>query len=126
MILTIDCGNTNTVFALYSYSNTLKQEGCWRIYNNPKRTADSYYSWLIQILNSSNFNFTHITGVSIASVVPETLFNIKSLIFKYINIDPLIVAKLVPWSLYSFRSVPQRAQMADPDWKVALWIIHHQ
>ena len=43
MILTIDCGNTNTVFALYSYKKIIKQQGCWRIYNNPKRTADSYY-----------------------------------------------------------------------------------
>ena len=93
MILTIDCGNTNTVFALYSYKKVIKQQGCWRIYNNPKRTADSYYSWLIQILRSSNFDISHISGVSVASVVPETLFNIKSLIYKYINIDPIIVGE---------------------------------
>ena len=54
MILTIDCGNTNTVFAVYSYKNTIRQEGCWRIYNNSKRTADSYYPWLIQMLKLSN------------------------------------------------------------------------
>ena len=85
MILTIDCGNTNTVFALYSYHKAVKKEGCWRIYNNPKRTADSYYPWLIQMLKSSNFSITDISGVSVASVVPETLFNIKSLIYKYVS-----------------------------------------
>ena len=93
MILTIDCGNTNTVFAVYSYKNTIRQEGCWRIYNNSKRTADSYYPWLIQMLKLSNFQVSDLTGVSVASVVPETLFNIKSLIYKYMHFDPIIVGE---------------------------------
>ena len=93
MILVIDCGNTNTVFALYSYKNGIKQDGCWRIYNNPKRTSDSYYFWFIQILNSFNFAISDISGVSIAAVVPETLFHIKSFIHKYIEVDPIIVGE---------------------------------
>ena len=93
MILAIDCGNTNTVFSLYSYNKNLKQEGCWRIYNNPKRTADSYYPWLIEMLRSSNFQVSDITGVSIASVVPESLYNIKSLIHKYIDINPIVIGE---------------------------------
>ncbi len=92
MILTIDCGNTNTVFALYSFEKNINQEGCWRIYNNSKRTADSYYPWLLQMLRSSNFTLNAITGVCIASVVPETLFHIKSLINKYFKINPLIIS----------------------------------
>ena len=80
MILAIDCGNTNTVFALYSYNNTnfIKKQCCWRIYNNSKRTADSYFSWLSNMFDQSNFKFDNVTGVCIASVVPETLFNIKT------------------------------------------------
>ena len=53
MILVIDCGNTNTVFALYSYDNSIKKTACWRIHNNTKRTADSYYSWLSHMLKLS-------------------------------------------------------------------------
>ena len=93
MILTIDCGNTNTVFALYSYKKIIKQQGCWRISNNPKRTADSYYSWLVQLLRSLKYDISDISGVVIASVVPESLFNIKSLIYKYIDVDPIIVGE---------------------------------
>ena len=93
MILVIDCGNTNTVFALYSYKKSIKQEGCWRISNSPKRTDDSYYSWLFQMLSLSHFKMVDISGVSIASVVPETLFNIKSFVKKYINSKPLIVGE---------------------------------
>ena len=91
MILAIDCGNTNTVFALYSFKNGIKQECCWRINNNSKRTADSYFPWLLQMLTLSDIKIDNITGVCIASVVTETLFNIKNLIRKYIKINPLVI-----------------------------------
>ena len=93
MILAIDCGNTNTVFALYSYKKNIHQLGCWRINNNSKRTADIYYPWLLQMLNLSNFELKDITGVCIASVVPETLLNIKSLIKKYIKVKLFVVGE---------------------------------
>ena len=85
MILVIDCGNTNTVFALYSHQKKINQLGCWRINNDSKRTADMYYPWFLQMLSLSNFKPNDIIGISIASVVPETLFNIKSFIKKYFN-----------------------------------------
>ena len=93
MILAIDCGNTNTVFALYSYNKNIRQVGCWRIHNNSKRTADIYYPWLLQMLNLSKIEFKDITGVCIASVVPETLLNIKSLIKKYFKVKTFIVGE---------------------------------
>ena len=93
MILAIDCGNTNTVFALYSYNKNIRQVGCWRINNNSKRTADIYYPWLLQMLNLSKIEFKDITGVCIASVVPETLLNIKSLIKKYFKVKTFIVGE---------------------------------
>ena len=91
MILVIDCGNTNTVFALYSYDNSIKKTACWRIHNNSKRTADSYYSWLSQMLKLSEIKIDDVTGICIASVVNETLFNIKMFIKKYFKINPLII-----------------------------------
>ena len=91
MILVIDCGNTNTVFALYSYDKSIKKTACWRIHNNSKRTADSYYSWLSQMLILSDIKIDDITGICIASVVNETLFNIKMFIKKYFKINPLII-----------------------------------
>ena len=93
MILAIDCGNTNTVFALYSYNKNIRQESCWRINNDSKRTDDIYYPWLLQMLKLSNFRLKDITGVCIASVVPETLLNIKSLIKKYFDVKSLVVGE---------------------------------
>ena len=91
MILAIDCGNTNTVFALYTVNNQINQLASWRINNDSKRTADLYYPWLLKMFEISKFNITCVTGISIASVVPETLVNIKSLIKKYFNVKTLIV-----------------------------------
>ena len=91
MILVIDCGNTNTVFALYSYDKSINKTACWRIHNNSKRTADSYYSWFSQMLILSEIKIDDITGICIASVVDETLFNIKMFIKKYFKINPLII-----------------------------------
>jgi type III pantothenate kinase len=91
MILAIDCGNTNTVFALYTLNNQINQLTSWRINNDSKRTADLYYPWLLKMFEISKFDITSVKGVSIASVVPETLVNIKSLIKKYFNVNTLIV-----------------------------------
>ena len=83
MILAIDCGNTNTVFALYTANKQIKQLISWRINNDSKRTADLYYPWLLKMFEISQIDIKSVTGVSIASVVPETLVNIKSLIVSY-------------------------------------------
>ena len=93
MILVIDCGNTNTVFALYSYQNNIVQSGSWRMNNDSKRTADMYYPWFLQMLRLSNFKHADITAICIASVVPETLFNIKSFVKKYFKIPALVVGE---------------------------------
>ena len=79
MILAIDCGNTNTVFALYTTNKEIKQLTSWRINNDSQRTADLYYPWLLKMFEISKFEIKSVTGVSIASVVPETLVNIKLL-----------------------------------------------
>tara|TARA_B100000927_G_scaffold183387_1_gene147632 strand:- start:6 stop:800 length:795 start_codon:yes stop_codon:yes gene_type:complete len=91
MILAIDCGNTNTVFAIYNVDKQINQLTSWRINNDAKRTADLYYSWLLKMFEISKIDITSVTGISIASVVPETLVNIKSLIKKYFNVNTLIV-----------------------------------
>jgi type III pantothenate kinase len=91
MILAIDCGNTNTVFALYSFKDEIKKIKSWRINNDSKRTADLYYPWLLKMFEISKLDITCVTGISIASVVPETLVNIKSLIKRYFNVKTLIV-----------------------------------
>ena len=56
MLLAIDVGNTNTVFAVYDDNNFLVE---WRCATEASRTADEYYVWLsslIEFSGAKNFN----------------------------------------------------------------------
>ena len=54
MLLVIDCGNTNIVFALYDKD---MQVACWRISSDSRRGSDEYAVWLTQLMTSKNFDF---------------------------------------------------------------------
>ncbi len=88
MLLVIDSGNTNVVFAVYRGD---EQIGSWRCGNDPKRTADEYAVWLSQLLKLSDLSFDVIEASIIASVVPETLFNLKRLCDRYVPGRTLVV-----------------------------------
>jgi len=88
MLLAIDSGNTNVVFAVYDGE---KLKGVWRCGNDPKRTADEYAVWLTQLMSLRGIIPDDITGGIIASVVPQALFNLVSLCERYFSGTPLIV-----------------------------------
>ena len=94
MILVIDCGNTNTVFAIYTFeSEKLFLKNSWRLNSNENRTPDDYFVWLFNVLKVSGFDPKNISGISIASVVPEVLLNIKLMIKKFFNVNTLIIGE---------------------------------
>ena len=88
MLLAIDCGNTNTVFAIY---NGEKELGIWRISTDPERTSDEYAVWLTQLMSLKNFHVEMVKEVIIATVVPRTRFNLNKLINDHFKLTPLIV-----------------------------------
>ena len=90
MLLLIDCGNTNIVFAIAKNDRILKK---WRINTDPKRTADEYYVWLIKLLEIENINLLSISDCIIASVVPDALFSLLNFNKEYLKIEPLIVGE---------------------------------
>ena len=90
MLLLIDCGNTNIVFAIAQNDSILKK---WRINTDPKRTADEYYVWLIKLLEIENINLLSISDCIIASVVPDALFSLINFNKEYLKIEPFIVGE---------------------------------
>ena len=76
MLLVIDCGNTNTGFAVYENTNCV---GSWRTSTNISRTADEYAVWLTELLALRGLVINDIKGIIIANVVPETSFNLINL-----------------------------------------------
>ena len=89
MLLAIDCGNTNTVFAVWDGARFL---GTWRMATDWKRTADEYFVWLTSILRLQEVEVT-ISEVIISSTVPRVVFNLRVLADRYFGCRPLVVGK---------------------------------
>ncbi|MCB5409820.1 type III pantothenate kinase [Pseudogemmobacter faecipullorum] len=89
MLLAIDCGNTNTVFAVQNGSETL---ATWRIATDHKRTADEYYVWLSSLILLNRLE-VQISEVIISSTVPRVVFNLRVLADRYFDCRPLVVGK---------------------------------
>src|SRR6185312_674167 len=90
MLLAIDAGNTNLVFALVE-DGAIRAR--WRIATDARRTADQYAVWLHQLLALEGFAKDAVDAVIIGSVVPRALHNLEVLAAKYFKVEPLIAGE---------------------------------
>jgi type III pantothenate kinase len=88
MLLAIDQGNTNTLFAVYDRDHWVNQ---WRTATEASRTADEYAVWLSQLLSLSNLALKDLDACVISSVVPQSLFNLRNLARRYLHVEPMVV-----------------------------------
>ena len=88
MLLAIDAGNTNTLFAVFD-TNELK--GQWRIATDDRRTADEYISTLNQLIAGAGLDQSSIDDVIIASVVPQALSHLSDFCRKWLGFEPLVI-----------------------------------
>jgi type III pantothenate kinase len=91
MLLAIDAGNTNVVFALLDGKRRVRAR--WRIATDPRRTADEYAVWLKQLLELEGFSRNDVTDVIVGTVVPRALHNLDVLARKYFGVTPLIAGE---------------------------------
>lgn len=90
MLLAIDSGNTNTVFAVLDGETILHK---WRISTANARTADEYMVWISQLMTLAKLDPHSIDGAIIATVVPPTLFQLRTLCIQYFGVTPLVVGE---------------------------------
>lgn len=90
MLLAIDLGNTNVVFALFEGR---KVRARWRIATDPRRTGDEYAVWLSQLLALEGIERSAICQIIISTVVPRALHNMRVLADKYFGVVPLIAGE---------------------------------
>ena len=89
MLLAIDVGNTNIVFALVDGGEVV---GEWRCRTEHKRTADEYFVWLDQLMKHQGIT-GEVSDVIISSVVPQVVFNLRVLSDRYFHTRPMVVGK---------------------------------
>jgi len=88
MLLAIEQGNTNTLFAVHDGNNWIAQ---WRTATEASRTADEYAVWLTQLLAMRHIALSSLTGCIISSVVPQSIFNLRNLARRYLSVEPLVI-----------------------------------
>jgi type III pantothenate kinase len=94
MLLAIDIGNTNIVFALCDENSTQAQ---WRISTKANRTADEYAVWLLTLLNQACIKREAITAAVIGTVVPAALYHLRRLCREWFEVEPLIARASLDW-----------------------------
>ena len=90
MLLAIDAGNTNIVFALVKAGEIRAR---WRIATDARRTADEYAVWLRQLLDLEGYTTDDVTAVIIGTVVPRATHNLEVLASKYFGVKALIAGQ---------------------------------
>jgi type III pantothenate kinase len=90
MLLAVDAGNTNLVFALVKDGEIRAR---WRIATDARRTADQYAVWLHQLLELEGYEKADVDAVIIGTVVPRALHNLEVLATKYFHVEPLIAGQ---------------------------------
>ena len=89
MLLAIDVGNTNAVFALHDGGEFVAE---WRCSSDYRRTGDEYFVWLRMLMDHGGVKGT-IDEVIICSTVPRVVFNLRVLADRYFNCRPIVVRR---------------------------------
>jgi type III pantothenate kinase len=92
MLLAIEQGNTNTLFAVHDGKDWIAQ---WRTATQSTRTGDEYAVWLYQLLAMADLKFEMLDGCIISSVVPQSIFNLRNLARRYLKVEPLVIGENV-------------------------------
>lgn len=88
MLLAIDAGNTNIVFAVFDGT---EKRGQWRIATDSRRTADEYAVWILALMGMKGLKPSDIDAAILSSVVPAATFNLIRLCRDHFGCSPMRV-----------------------------------
>jgi type III pantothenate kinase len=88
MLLTIDLGNTNLTIGLFQGETLLNH---WRLATDSARMPDEYGLQLLGLLTNAGRTIDDLTGVCLASVVPQLTGRIVQACLEYLRQQPLVV-----------------------------------
>ncbi len=94
MLMVVDAGNTNIVFAVHDGDSWI---GVWRIATDPQRTSDEYAVWLLSLFNLTGLKREKINHAVIGTVVPAALYHLRRLCRDWFEVEPLIARAQLDW-----------------------------
>ena len=97
MLLAVDVGNTNVVFAMFDTpaepGHAAQMRTRWRIATDPRRTGDEYAVWLLQLMQIEGLARADVSDMIVCSVVPRARHNLEVLADKYFGVEPLFAGE---------------------------------
>ena len=94
MLLVVDAGNTNIVFAVHDGK---EWAGTWRIRTDPQRTSDEYAVWLLALLGHTGIRRENVSRAVIGTVVPAALYHLRRLCREWFQVEPLVARSNLDW-----------------------------
>lgn len=88
MLMVIDIGNSNITYAVFDGEEVKAK---YRLGTKSNKTSDEYAHVMLDLLQYNHVKKEDITGVAIASVVPNVMHTMKNSIYKYLGFEPLIL-----------------------------------
>jgi type III pantothenate kinase len=119
MLLAVDAGNTNVVFAVH---DGREWRGRWRIATEPQRTSDEYAVWLLALMQHAGLRPAEIERAVIGTVVPAALYNLRRLCRDWFDVEPLIARSTLDWG---FSIKVERPQEVGADRLLNALAAHH-
>ncbi|MBA5727176.1 type III pantothenate kinase [Bombella mellum] len=96
MLLVIDAGNTNVVFAVHDGRSWV---GRWRISTDDRRTADEYAVWLLGLMERAGLGPDCVTQAIIGTVVPAALYDLRRFCRCWLHVEPLVANHELDWQM---------------------------
>ena len=119
MLLAVDAGNTNVVFAVHDGT---EWRGRWRIATRDDRTSDEYAVWLLALFRHAGLNPSAIDRCAIGTVVPAALYNLRRLSREWFSCEPLVARAAVEWG---FQILVDRPKEVGADRLLNALAAHH-
>jgi type III pantothenate kinase len=88
MLLTIDIGNTNLTLGLYNGAELGRH---WRLATDHARMPDEYGLQFLGLLQNAGQTVADLTGIVLASVVPQLTGRVVQACQEYLQQEPLVV-----------------------------------
>jgi type III pantothenate kinase len=94
MLMVVDVGNTNIVFAVHNDESWI---GTWRIATDDQRTSDEYAVWLLTLFGHMGVKREQISRAVIGTVVPAALYHLRKLCRDWFEVEPLVARARLDW-----------------------------
>jgi type III pantothenate kinase len=94
MLLVIDAGNTNVVFAVH---DGREWRGTWRVKTEAQRTSDEYAVWLLTLFGHVGLKQADISTAVIGTVVPAALYHLRRCCRDWFHVEPLVARSTLNW-----------------------------